>query len=197
MQAADREAFDTILAELFAAIDKPLGDTQRAAFWKGLQRMHIVEFARCRDQLLSEFEKGEAPRKFGVPDIWAVKRRLRASAPSPTEQAKEPEWLGDRWDEEGSLHLQAYIRRRLSVDPQCFGRPASYMGMKTSTTPNADASPEFVRNVHKLVAAKNLWAVDMREIAPEPEDVAPEVKQAAWEEYIQSAEADIAQQVAA
>lgn len=196
MQADDRNLFEVILAELFAAIDKPLGEAQREAFWKGLQRMHIVEFARCRDQLLDELEKGEAPRKFGVPDIWAAKRRLRASAP-PANQAKEPEWAGDAWDEDASEHLQGYIRRRLSADPQAFGRPASYMGMKTSTTPNADASPEFVRAVQKLVIAKNLWAADMREIAPEPEDVAPEVKQAAWEEYIRSVEADMQQPVAA
>lgn len=196
MQADDRKAFDTILAEIFAAIDKPLGETQREAFWKGLQRMHIVEFARCRDQLLEELEKGEPPRRFGVGDIWGVKRRLRAPAPTAIQQ-KQSEPTGDKWDEEASLHLQGYIRRRLSADPQAFGRPASYMGMKTMSTPNADASPEFVRTVQKLVAVKNLWAADMREIAPGPEDVAPDVKQAAWEDYIASAEADIAAAVAA
>lgn len=195
MQAADREAFDTIIAELFAAIDKPLGETQREAFWKGLQRMHIVELARCRDQLLEELEKGEAPRKFGVPDIWALKRRLRAPGP-PANQAKEPEWIGDEWDEEANLHLQGYIRRRLSADPQAFGRSASYMGMKTMSTPHADASPEFVRIVQKLVMAKNLWASDMRDIAAHG-DVAPEVKQEAWDEYVKSVEADIAATVAA
>lgn len=195
MQAADREAFDTILAEIFAAIDKPLGETQREAFWKGLQRMHIVELARCRDQLLAELEKGEPPRKFGVGDVWGVKRRLRAPAPSAN-QPKEPEWTGDEWDEEATLHLQGYIRRRLGADPQAFGRPATYMGMKTMSTPHADASPEFVRVVQKLVIAKNLWAADMRDIAAHG-DVAPEVKREAWNDYVKSVEADLAAAVAA
>lgn len=81
MEAGDRKAFDTILGEIFAAIDKPLGDAKTEAFWKALQRLTILEMARIRDEMLASLETSEAPKSFSVSDVWALKRRLRAKAP--------------------------------------------------------------------------------------------------------------------
>ena len=83
MQASDRAEFETILEELFAAFDKPLTDAKREAFWKGLQRMTLVEFARCRDLLLEELSDGEPRRTFAVSDVWAARHRLRARSAQP------------------------------------------------------------------------------------------------------------------
>lgn len=81
METNERLAFETILGEMFAAIDKPLGDAKVEAFWKGLQRLSILDMARIRDEMLATLETTEPPKIFSVSDIWAIKRRLRARAP--------------------------------------------------------------------------------------------------------------------
>jgi hypothetical protein len=42
VQDTDRKAFDEILGEIFAAIDKPLGESQRSAFWKALTDLSLL-----------------------------------------------------------------------------------------------------------------------------------------------------------
>lgn len=86
METGERGAFETILGEMFAALDKPLGEAKTEAFWKGLQRLSILEMARIRDELLSELESTEPPKSFSVADVWALKRRLRARAPATINQ---------------------------------------------------------------------------------------------------------------
>jgi len=81
VETGERLAFETILGEMFAAIDKPLGDAKIEAFWKGLQRLSILDMARIRDEMLVSLETTEPPKIFSVSDIWAIKRRLRARAP--------------------------------------------------------------------------------------------------------------------
>lgn len=81
MEAGDRKAFDTILGEMFAALDKPLGEVKTEAFWKGLQRLSILELARIRDEMLTELETSEPPKSFSVADVWTLKRKLKARAP--------------------------------------------------------------------------------------------------------------------
>lgn len=110
MHDSDRKAFDEALAEIFAAIDKPLGEAQRNVFWKGLKDLGIVEFARIRDFLVREYREYEQPpRKFTIGDIWAARKRLRAAAPK-----KDPvrEWTGDEWDEKANLRLLGYVLRK-------------------------------------------------------------------------------------
>lgn len=141
MQEGDRDAFDTILAELFAAIDKPLGEAARSAFWKGLANMSLLEFARTRDMLLVEFGEGEAPRRFGVSDIWAAKRRLRAQAPAPL--VPNDGWDGDKWDQRANLRLLSHI-------------------IRTTFTRRKRIPDEETRT---LAAFKNYWADLMRKCA--------------------------------
>lgn len=135
MHADDRKAFDTILAEMFGAIDKPLGEATREAFWKGCQRMSIVEFSRCRDQLLDDLQDGERPRTFGVPNVWAIKGKLRAAAPTKFDDG----WRGDDWDERANLRLLAHLMRA-AVNRRKY-------------------TPE---QTHFLAAFKNHWADTMR-----------------------------------
>lgn len=189
MQASDRGEFETILAEIFAAIDKPLGDAQREAYWRGLKQMSLLEFARCRDKILADLRDGETPRKFGVSDIWVARMKLQAAAPSmPVDDG----FRGDHWTEDANMHLRAYLGSQLAVDSQRYGRPASYMGMKTMQSKSADASPEFVRNVQILVRHKNLWAEQMRLSAdPKGEVPVPEQKEV-WAECMRRAEEEVA-----
>lgn len=194
MQDGDRKAFDEILGEIFAAIDKPLGEAQRSVFWKGLKDLGIVEFARIRDLLVQEFrEREEPPRKFTVGDIWTAKRKLRAAAPSEPEA---PAWKGDVWDIVANQQLQGHISRSMAQDSRCYGRGASAKGMKALTTPNADASPEFVRAMSTLVAFKNRWASLMRQSADEHGVPGTEQRQT-WDECMRMAEKAISEKKAA
>ena len=164
MQDGDRKAFDEILAEIFAAIDKPLGESQRSVFWKGLHDLGLVEFARIRDLMVLDFrQREEPPRKFTIADIWAAKRKLRAAAPAP--ESEVPRWTGDEWDMVANRQLLGHIARSIARDPQCYGKGPTVRGLKNTTTPNADASPGFVRAVNTLVAFKNQWAQLMRDSA--------------------------------
>lgn len=199
MHADDREEFGKILAEIYGGLDKPLSEATREGVLKGLLgKMSLLEFARVRDLVLSELENGERPNRFGLPEIWAAKRRLRARVSTTFEQPREA-WKGDGWDIQANLHLLAYIRRVMAENPKRYGRPASYLAMRNTTreqSPNADASPEFIRAVKILVTAKNLWARDMREA--EAEGVTPADGGKAWfEEGMQRAETAIKEPVAA
>lgn len=118
----------------------------------------------------------------------------------PALPTKPADWQGDRWDIAANRHLLAYIVRRMTANPHAYGRPASYLAMRATTSrenPHADA-PEFVRAVEILVAYTRAWAQDMREWAdPQTGQIGrPPVaaQQAAWEDCMARAEADIATQ---
>ncbi len=72
MLESEHEAFDKILAELFASIDKPLGEAQRTAFWRGLNRMSLAEFSRCRDKILADLASGDL---IDITDLSGAKGR--------------------------------------------------------------------------------------------------------------------------
>lgn len=155
----ERPEFEAKLAVLFAGIDKPLGEAQREAFWRGLQRMSLVEFNRCVDLMLRELEESDgAPRHFSVGQVWQAKHRLRAPAPQYLHQLKLGEWDGDNWDVRANVRLLQHITRRLAVDPRCYGSPQ----------PVGFSGPaqfgKFGDNVAHLVRAKNAWAADMRDV---------------------------------
>lgn len=191
MLESEHEAFDKILAELFAAIDKPLGEAQRTAFWRGLSRMSLAEFSRCRDKILADLAGGESPRKFGVSDIWVAKSKLQAFAPS---KPRDDGFLGDDWDAAANRHLLAYIGKRLSTSSMAYGEGPSYEGMADPARAhlaNADADPKFITNVHTLVAYKNRWA-DMMRAAADQDGVPIDEQQEIWTECMRLAEVDIA-----
>jgi hypothetical protein len=171
VQDTDRKAFDEILAEIFAAIDKPLGEAQRSVFWKGLKDMGVLEFARIRDLLLKDYrEREEPPRKFTLGDIWTARKRLRAIAPR-TDEA--PPWPGDEWDRRGNLRMlslvlrAAYARRRL-----------------------AEAE------IHLRVAFKNRWT-DLMRASGTPETVPLADQTECWASCMRMAEEAFAQERAA
>lgn len=171
MQESDREAFDVILAEIFAAIDKPLGEAQRSVFWKGLKDLGIVEFARIRDMLVRQYrEYDDPPRKFTIGDIWAARKKLRAAAPS---KSSAPEWKGDQWDEKGNFRLLGYVLRKC-VNRQKIGPEATWV----------------------LVAHKNRWTALMR-ASGDFDDVTMRDQDDAWLETIRAAEAEISREMAA
>ena len=171
MQAEDRAAFEKILAELFGAIDKPLGEATREAFWKGLAKMSLLEFSRCRDLLLDELSQGEAPKKFAVPDIWSAKKRLRTPAPTASQSDG---WTGDVWDIAANNHLLAYV-------------------MRVALAHRKLARDETLT----LVAFKNRWSELMRVAADGQDGVPPIEQMATWRECMRMAEEAMLAELAA
>lgn len=156
MEANERKAFDTILGEMFAAIDKPLGDVKTEAFWKGLQRLSILDMARIRDEMLVTLETGEPPKTFSVSDIWAYKRKLRARAPVVANQRQPANF---------EAALQAEIARLTANDkPE---RAAEFAGYIRQNVRNWEA---------RRLADPEQWKKDVRVakldriIAVEPQD---------------------------
>lgn len=104
-------------------------------------------------------------------------------------------WTGDAWDAAANRYLMGHIAKQLSKNPKAYGKPASYETLRASDADltqlgldkhNLDASQEFVEHVHKLVALKNAWAEDMRDIAVKGE-VPPETQKAVWHDYMRDA----------
>jgi hypothetical protein len=172
VQDSDREAFDTILAEIFAAIDKPLGDAQRAVFWKGLKDLGLIEFARIRDYLVRQYrEFDQPPRKFTIGDIWQARRKLRANAPpeSPVDR-----WEGDEWDLKSNQRLLSYILR-------CWHKLNRHF---------------TERETWQLLALKKRWAKLMRDSGTF-ESVPMADQDASWEQMICMAEDEMRRGMAA
>jgi hypothetical protein len=180
VQEGDRKAFDEILAEIFAAIDKPLGEAQRSVFWKALKDMSILEFARCRDQLVTDFrEMEDPPRKFTIGDIWRARKKLRATAPSSADS--QPKWDGDVWDQVANQQLLRHITTRIPADPGRYGHRSSQ---------------QFAENIRAFVAMKNRWASLMREAAG-PDGVPAIEQRQCWDSCIRMAEEAMAAEKAA
>lgn len=183
MQPDDRKAFDAILAEIFAAIDKPLGEAKAEAFWKGLQRMSPIEFARCRDHIIEALQSHEAPRIFSVAYIWDVKRQVRARGP---QAPSAPRWIGDKFDEMGNNRLLAHVMRRAL-------KGVHYTDSKRN--PHSDESRALIA---PLVACMRAWVVDVRESTEfvnaetgEIQMVPLDVQQRWWDDCMRRAELEV------
>lgn len=110
--------------------------------------------------------------------------------PPPGNPALEAPQM-DPWEILGNRRMLKYITTVVSAGPKRYGRPASAKGMKDSKEPNADASPQFVRNVQTLVAMKNRWVDLMRASATE-EGVPIKEQEDCWDACMKQAEEIIA-----
>lgn len=137
----------------------------------------LPEFTKlCRSVGGDDFDEGE---------------RAQVRLPSP-----QSSWRGDAWDSVANTFLLGHIAKRMKKDPRVYGRPASYQMLQATQAdldqlgidkPDLDASPEFINRVHALVAAKNAWADDMRDLAVNGE-VPPSTQKAVWHDLIDRAE---------
>jgi hypothetical protein len=186
--STDRPEFEKQFAVLCASQDVPCTEARIEAFWRSLQSMTVLQFVRTIDHMLTKESWARMPKPA---QVWEAFKRMRAAAPP---EPKDDGWRGDDWDIVSNNYLRAHIALRIARDPLHYGRPASVHAMQSnsrSSAPNADASPEFIANVQRLVAAKKLWAADMRDMATE-EGVPVETQKAVWHDYLNRAEAHIA-----
>lgn len=182
MNTEDRSAFDTRLAQVFGAIDKPFSPARADGFWKGLERMSLQQFNRACDQVLRELEAGEAPRTFTVASVWRAYKALRAAAP---EQPITRPWQGDVWDERAGLRLLVYIRNQAAAGVH-YCCPRTRMGLHPA---RLEPTPETAQLTAVLVAWKNAWARDCREESPAP---SRETADRWWSDCMQRAEVEVA-----
>lgn len=82
--------WDLKFSELCAAYDKPYTNERRAAYRKGMQKLHSAAWLRLLEHCISE----AGPEKFPtVRDLWAIHRKLRSwTARAP--KANTEEWRG-------------------------------------------------------------------------------------------------------
>lgn len=142
--------------------------------WKG-GPPNLPDFMRlCRSVGTDDFDEGDS----GLPKL-----------------AHEDSFKGDAWDMAANRYLMGHIAKLMKKDPKCLGRPASVKLMQAPLKDlqdlgidqhYLDAHGEFVENVKRLVAAKNAWAVDMRDIAVKGE-VPPSNQQTIWRDYMKRA----------
>lgn len=186
MQPAERPEFEKQIGVLFAAIDKPLTEERREAFWKGCLNMSLLDVGRCINRVLEDLQENPAPRFFTVGDLWAAKRKLRAAGPYVLAPQDPNAGKFDPWAIAANFHLAAHIRKALSRNSRRYGDPGNYVSGRQE-------SREFRANVARLVEAKNAWAADMRDLAAHNAGEVPVLQQREiWNDYLKSAEAQIA-----
>lgn len=79
MLSTDRQDFELLLRQLCAGYDKPLGD-RLEAYWKGLAKMSIIEFARVVEFALSEHGPSALPT---TKQCWSIRQELRRAPATP------------------------------------------------------------------------------------------------------------------
>lgn len=156
MESGDRTEFDAQLAILCAGYDKPVGD-RGEAYWKGLHRMGLIEFARCVEHAVSE----QGPEKFPTTHaIWDIARALKSRGRATSTAVAVPEDPRD--------HLLFYANRmflRHMITRGGLGSTGRFIpahGMvDVQASPELIAARQFVR---KLV---DWWSEPIRESDPD------------------------------
>ena len=100
MLSTDREEFEAQLSMLCAGFNVPVGDRSEA-YWKGLSKMSLIEFARCVEFALGEEGPGKIPT---TKQVWDIRRKLKA--PPPTQVVREQA-------QDSRDHLEFYAHRLL------------------------------------------------------------------------------------
>lgn len=191
MLNADRPEFDKQLAILCAAMDVPCTEERKEGYWKALNSMPLIRFARTIEYMLEKESWVKIPKPS---QIWDGSKRMK----TPDHYgAKDDGWRGDFWDIAANVNLRDHLTFRLKNKMALPGTPASYEAMRASDEElrirgidkhNLDASPEFITAVGKLICAKNNWSADMRDLSSNGQ-VSLQMQRSLWSDYIRDAEA--------
>jgi hypothetical protein len=181
------DEFDKTLAVLCAGFNVPCTEDRQRAYGKAFRKIPPAGWERLVDYCLGE----EGPERMpSVRELWRARSEMRARAPADRPPSVEIPWHGDQWDAAANRHLLAHIMRTLRANPQHYGESPSYHAMRNTNTKNADASPGFIANIARLLAAKKAWAADMRDMAPHTGGLVDGLLQREiWADYITKAEA--------
>jgi hypothetical protein len=102
VQAIDRDQFEEQLGVLCAGFNLPVTPHRRDAYWRGLGKMSLAQFARCVDLAVSE----DGPDDMPTPkSIWRIHRALRSQGALVVSQ--------DQPQEDSRDHLLFFANRML------------------------------------------------------------------------------------
>lgn len=79
MNSSDKPQFDEQIALLCAGYNVPVS-VRPEAYWKGLEKMSIVELARCVEFALGEDGPDKIPT---TKDLWNIRKQLRVHRAPP------------------------------------------------------------------------------------------------------------------
>jgi hypothetical protein len=97
MLSTDREEFLALLGKLCAGYDRPCTKAREEAYWSGLGKMSLLQFARAVDVALGE----EGPEKFPTPHtLWELHKQAHAThtvhVQTPTDDRDHLEYFANR-----------------------------------------------------------------------------------------------------
>jgi hypothetical protein len=78
MYAKDRGEFNQLLEKLYAGFNMPISDARLSAYWDGLAKMSLGQFAVAVEQALGPNGPERIP---SVPAIWKISKDYRKPAP--------------------------------------------------------------------------------------------------------------------
>ncbi len=189
MNTADKPKFVESLNALFGAHGRTVWDGALSGYWKGLEKMSLMQFERCVEksvEKLAHAERGVA-KVPTVAELWDISRGIR-SYERP--QTIEDPWRGDDWDTGANLLLLAYIEQkkdRKLMDRYAPDSPYSDKAHHVVVGPITKARTAI------LVKWKDLWSRDMREDRLEGGKLDGKPL---WFDYMTRAEAEIDQLIA-
>lgn len=124
MQLADRAQFDSQLGALCAGFNVPVTELRSEAYWRGLERMHLSQFARVVSHALGE----DGPERIPTaPQCWTIARQLRAQRPRATEPAATQPTVTPLVAF-GNRCLLRYLREARGVDDSTLARLVAEKG---------------------------------------------------------------------
>lgn len=158
MTTTDKPKFLELLNALFGAHGRTVWDGAVSGYWKGLEKMSLMQFERSVEKAIDKLAHSErgVSKIPTVSELWDISRGIRAYE-TPI-QSTEPEWLGDGWDVNANLLLLAYIERKKdSREMDRYAPDSPYNGRHVVVGPLTKSRTVI------LVKWKDIWARDMRE----------------------------------
>jgi hypothetical protein len=112
MISSEQTEFNTLFDQVCAGLGAIPSDARRAAYWKGLSKMSLIQFSRVVDFCLSD----EGPDKFPtVPGVWKLWRVIAAAARSRSmPPPPPPEELSKGLQHVNGMFLKYLLRRRVA-----------------------------------------------------------------------------------
>jgi hypothetical protein len=96
VQVSDRDEFESLLGKLYAGYNMPISKARTDAYFAGLAKMPLSQFARCVEHCLGEGGPDKIP---SVPAMWGIRKKLTTPAAvfqPPKEEPDHLQWFANR-----------------------------------------------------------------------------------------------------
>jgi len=90
MQVSDREQFEAHFTRLYGGYNMPVSKARMDAYFSGLAKMPLSQFAKCVDHCLGEGGPEKVP---SVPAMWGIRKKLMVAAEPPPAYKEIPDHL--------------------------------------------------------------------------------------------------------